>query len=152
MGKFYSRYAQKGVIALFCALIITLFTQASFCGAEEAYKIRDLYAKGDVSPLAQSHVGQKISVFGFMAPPLLPELDFFILTKMPMSSCPFCEPEMEWPDYLVFVRMEKAVVPVNYRLPIVVTGELEIGDKVDEETGFYSKVRLINAKFELVNN
>lgn len=150
MLRLFRAFAQKGVLALFCALIVLTFNHTESRAADEVYKIRDFYAKGEISPLAQENIGKKITVFGFMAPPLLPELDFFILTKMPMSSCPFCESEMAWPDYLVFVRMEKAVVPVNYRIPIVVAGELEVGDKIDEETGFYSKVRLINAKYELL--
>lgn len=140
---------QKSSLVLFCITIILLVTVQISLSADTPHKIRNLYSKGEVSPFALENVGKEISVSGFMAPPLLPKLDFFILTKMPLAVCPFCEPEMEWPDYLVFVRMKKTITPMNYRVPIVVTGRLEIGAKIDKETGFFSKVRLINATYEV---
>ena len=43
---------------------------------------------------------------GFMAPPLKPDADFFILTKLPMAVCPLCESEADWPDDIIFVRLD----------------------------------------------
>lgn len=33
---------------------------------------------------------------------------------------------------------------------IAVTGTLELGSRMDEETGFVSLVRLVNARFEVI--
>lgn len=84
---------------------------------------------------------------GFMAPPLKPDADFFILTKIPMAVCPFCESEADWPDDIILVRLESQQQFTQYNVPIETTGILEIGTDVDEETGFVSRLRIIGGKF-----
>lgn len=148
MKNFFFAARPKSTCVLLGLILVLICTSTSFA-YDKPLKIRDLYARGAPSPLAVQSLGKEISLLGFMAPPLLPDLDFFILTKMPLAVCPFCEPEMEWPDNLVFIRMKKMISPTNYRVPIVVTGRLEIGDEIDEETGFYSKVRLVDAQYKL---
>ena len=37
--------------------------------------------------------GQMVQMTGFMAPPLTPTINFFVLTREPMSICPFCSTE-----------------------------------------------------------
>ena len=34
--------------------------------------------------------GKTVTIQGFMAPPLKPTINFFVLTAVPMSICPFC--------------------------------------------------------------
>jgi hypothetical protein len=111
-------------------------------------KMRDLYNKDlSFSDLALANAGRRISVAGFMAPPLKAESRFFVLTKMPMAVCPFCEPGTPWPDDLLAVYAKRTVDVVPFNVPIVVEGVLDLGDQVDPEFGFYSKVRLIDASY-----
>lgn len=116
--------------------------------AEAPIRMRDLYNKDlSFSDLALSMEGSRVAVSGFMAPPLKAESVFFVLTKMPMAVCPFCEPGTPWPDDLLAVYAKRVVAVVPFNVPIVVDGVLELGDQVDPEFGFYSKVRLTDASF-----
>ena len=66
---------------------------------EEVIKLRDLYKKNlTFSDLALNLEGHRITVNGFMAPPLKVDTNFFVLTKMPMLVWPFCETEAERPE------------------------------------------------------
>ncbi len=117
--------------------------------AETRTLLRDLYNKDlSFSDLALAAEGKRITVPGFMAPPLKAESVFFVLTKMPMAVCPFCEPGMPWPDDILAVYARRVVDAVPFNVPIEVTGLLELGDAVDPELGFYSKVRLVDATFQ----
>jgi hypothetical protein len=40
-----------------------------------------------------------------MAPPLKAEAAFFVLTEIPMSLCPFCSSDADWPDNIVVVYL-----------------------------------------------
>ena len=72
---------------------------------------------------------------------------FFVLTKMPMAVCPFCEPGMPWPDDILAVYAKRVVDVIPFNVPITVTGMLELGDATDPELGFFSKVRLTDATY-----
>ena len=79
--------------------------------AVERLRIRDLYAKGaEFSDKAQSLSGQKVVIQGFMAPPLKADAAFFVLTKLPMAVCPFCDSELNWPTDIVLVRLHSPPV------------------------------------------
>lgn len=111
-------------------------------------RLRDLYARdGSLSDLARAHLGERIVVEGFMAPPLKAEADFFVLTKMPMAVCPFCETSAQWPDDIVAVYTKRIVRVVPFNVGIGVNGMLEYGEKRDEETGFVSMLRLADATY-----
>jgi hypothetical protein len=117
--------------------------------AEGVLKVRDLYARDrSLSELGEELVGQRIAVEGYMAPPLRAEASFFVLTKMPMSVCPFCETEAEWPDDILAVYTKRVVRPVYWTVGIEARGVLDIGPLRDEETGFLSMVRLMDATYE----
>lgn len=77
--------------------------------------------------------GGTVTVSGYMAPPLTPTIHFFVLTEVPMSVCPFCSSDADWPDNIIVVKVDD---------PITVTGTLEIGSETDEETGFVSQLRV----------
>lgn len=117
--------------------------------AEDAsMKLRDLYNKDlSFSDRALAAKGSRVTIAGFMAPPLKADSVFFVLTKMPMAVCPFCEPGMPWPDDILAVYAKRVVDVIAFNVPITVTGRLELGDAVDPELGFYSKVRLVDATF-----
>lgn len=111
-------------------------------------RLRDLYNRDmSFSDLALSHEGDRITIAGFMAPPLKAESTFFVLTKMPMAVCPFCEPGMPWPDDILAIYAKRVVNVIPFNVPIKSTGVLELGDYVDPELGFYSKVRLTDATY-----
>lgn len=86
--------------------------------------------------------GRKVRMVGFMAPPLKPTLSFFVLTSVPMSICPFCSSDADWPPDIVVVKLARPVTAIPFDRPIWVEGTLEVGTQVDEETGFVSLVRI----------
>jgi hypothetical protein len=86
-----------------------------------------------------------------MAPPLKPTLNFFVLTKVPMAICPFCSTDADWPDDIVLIKLSKAVTALPFDRPITVTGQLELGYQMDEETGFVSLVRIVADNIEEAN-
>lgn len=86
--------------------------------------------------------GHRVSMIGFMAPPLKPTIQFFVLTKEPMSICPFCSSDADWPNDIVVVRLSEPVTSLPFDRPIRVTGQLDLGTQIDEETGFVSLVRI----------
>lgn len=122
---------------------------ARAAGAQDGVmKFRDLYGVGgELSAAASARVGGPIAVDGYMAPPLKALSRFFVLTKLPMSYCPFCETEAEWPENIVVVYTREVVEAVSFNALIVVTGRLDVGGWKDEETGFWSKVRILDAGF-----
>lgn len=115
-----------------------------------AFLIRDLYNPDHSwSELALASQGERVTFTGFMAPPLKADSNFFVLTKMPMSVCPFCEPDAEWPRDILPVYAKRIVKhPPSFNIRIQVTGILEIGKHIDPDTGFYSLIRLIDATYE----
>ena len=123
-----------------------LFARAA--AADDAIKLRDLYERRGtgLSELANELVGQRINVAGFMAPPLKAESNFFVLTKMPMSVCPFCETDAEWPNDILAVYTQRIVDVTPFNVGITVSGVLEVGSYRDPETGFVSLVRLMDAR------
>ncbi len=116
--------------------------------AEGPLLIRDLYERDDtLSDLAKSNEGNRVTFTGFMAPPLKAEASFFVLTKMPMAVCPFCEPDAEWPTDIIAVYTKRTVRVIPFNVRIEVSGILELGRIVDPETGFMSEVRLADAVY-----
>jgi len=117
--------------------------------AAPSLKFRDLYSRGrELTDTAKALEGQEIEMIGYMAPPLKPEIDFFVLTKLPMSTCPFCETEAQWPIDIVLAHTSRPVDVVRYTDLIRTRGRFETGFKTDEETGFVSFVRLMDVTYE----
>lgn len=92
--------------------------------------------------------GKLITMRGYMAPPLKPDADFFVLTRKPNALCPYCSSEVDWPEDIVVIYPEDGIVPLSFSQAIEVTGVLEIGEYIDEATGFYSKLRLVKASYK----
>lgn len=101
-----------------------------------------------LSDTLQSLNGNTVTMQGYMAPPLKPSINFFVLTEVPMSICPFCSTDADWPSNIVVVYLDDAVTALPYDQDITVTGQLELGSYVDGETGFVSLVRIKNATVE----
>ena len=117
--------------------------------ADAPVKVRDLYTKArGFSDLATSLEGRRISVAGFMAPPLKAQSRFFVLTGRPMAVCPFCESEVDWIQDILPVQAKRVIDPVYYTVPIDVRGVLNLAGFTDPETGFVGRMRLTDARFE----
>jgi hypothetical protein len=111
-------------------------------------RLRDLYNRDmSFSDLALANEGRRITISGFMAPPLRADSVFFVLTKMPMAVCPFCEPGMPWPDDILAVYAKRVVNVIPFNVPIEANGVLELGEYIDPELGFFSMVRLTDATY-----
>ena len=131
------------------ALALPLVAAGPLRAAQEGpVKLRDLYRKGGgLSDLGQSLLGRRIEVDGFMAPPLRAESDFFVLTKMPMAVCPFCETSAQWPSDILAVYTKRTVEVIPFNVRIVARGVLEDGEYRDPATGFLSLLRLTGAAY-----
>ncbi len=94
--------------------------------------------------------GQRVVIEGYMAPPLKPELDYFVLTRVKLAFCPFCSAAGDWPDDIALVYMVNEPVSVTER-PVRLLGRLEVGASIDRETGMVSLVRVYAEKLEVLN-
>ena len=131
-------------------MIMAVGAPARPSAAADRIRIRDLYGRGAAfSDQALALDQRQVQIQGFMAPPLKPDADFFVLTKLPMAVCPFCDSELDWPNDIVLVRLRGRQDWVDFNQPIVVTGTLALGTEIDAATGFVSRVRLVDANFEL---
>ena len=128
-------------------LIMCVFTLSLPAEGAEFLKFGDMYGKVsslgiELSEKLKSLEDKAVIMEGFMAPPLKPTLNFFVLTRVPMSICPFCSSDADWPWDIVLVYLKEPVIALPFDRPIRVEGRLELGTKVDEETGFVSLVRI----------
>jgi hypothetical protein len=119
---------------------------------QPAITFDDLYAERSVLGYKLSNkvlalAGKPVAMRGYMAPPLKAEADFFVLTRDPVSICPFCSSDADWPDDIVVVYLARASTFVQQGHPIEVTGRLEVGSKIDPVTGFVSLLRITNASY-----
>lgn len=113
-----------------------------------ALRFRDMYSRGkDLSPTALSLEGQRITMVGYMAPPLKPEINFFVLTKTPMATCPFCDDAADWPNDIVVSYFEGGMEFTRFSNLIRVEGTFDTGIETDAATGFVSKVRLMDVSY-----
>ena len=131
-----------GIILLLCVLCCTWPVHAA-TGISFGEMYSGASSRGLVlSDKLQGLDGQEVTMSGFMAPPLSPTIRFFVLAEWPMSICPFCSSDAEWPDNIVVVELSEPVTALPFDAPIRVTGRLSLGSRVDPETGFVSLVRI----------
>ncbi|MDZ4767904.1 MAG: hypothetical protein SGJ24_02160 [Chloroflexota bacterium] len=95
--------------------------------------------------------GRSTLMEGYMAPPLKPELDYFVLTRVKLAFCPFCSTAADWPDDIALVYMPEGQTTVSTGLPVRIVGRMEIGQSVDSETGMVSLVRIYADNVETIN-
>lgn len=145
-GPLLSRRAVLGGLAAACvpgsahAATAATLTFGTLYGAVTASGI-------SLTPEATALVGKEVAIRGYMAPPLKAESDFFVLTRFPMSICPFCSNAADWPIDIVVVKLRDISPVIEPAYAIIVTGTLEFGVKVDQDTGFVSMVRLTEASW-----
>lgn len=151
MAMLHSKaFGPRYVALVLCAcLFVVYFTVRESLTPAPATRLEfaEMYAGANslgikLSDKLDSLRGKKVRMIGFMAPPLKPTLSFFVLTNVPMSICPFCSSDADWPFDIVVVKLSKPVVAIPFDRPIWVEGILEVGSEVDAETGFVSLVRI----------
>jgi hypothetical protein len=135
--------------------ILGLACLAPFAGlparAAELVTFADISVADDqYTEKARKLAGTMVEMRGYMAPPLKPEIDFFVLTSLPTAICPFCDAAASWPDDIVLVKLSRPVRALAYDRLLNVSGILEIGIETDAATGFVSLVRLRDAKYTRV--
>ncbi|MBB3644629.1 hypothetical protein FHX14_000792 [Rhizobium sp. BK619] len=140
---------------LISAAVALPFTASAVRAGDASLSFDDLYGKFGVLGLEFSDkvkrlAGQEISMKGFMAPPLKAEAQFFVLTEVPMSLCPFCSSDADWPDNIVVVYLSEKQTFVQPRQTIEVHGTLEYGSWTDPDTGFVSLLRIRQAEYSAV--
>jgi hypothetical protein len=123
--------------------------------ARETVRFEEMYKASGVLGLEMSDKlvalnGKPVEIAGFMAPPLKAEAGFFVLTREPVSLCPFCNSEADWPSDIIVVYLRDGVRYTQTNRAITVSGTLEIGSKLDAKTGFVSLVRLIDADYHSI--
>lgn len=139
------RLSRRSLIALGClAPFASLPARAA-----ELVTFPDLAVAGGegYTDKARKLAGKTVEMRGYMAPPLKPEIDFFVLTSLPTAICPFCDAAASWPDDIVLVQLSRPVRALAYDLLLDVSGTLDIGEYTDAKTGFVSLVRLNEAKY-----
>ena len=118
--------------------------------ATERLSFSNLLAGDDFTEKAMSLSGETVEMRGYMAPPLKPEINFFVLTALPAAICPFCDSAASWPDDIVLVQMQRPIRAIAYDTLIRVTGVLDLGTQTDAATGFVSRVRLRESRYQRV--
>lgn len=94
--------------------------------------------------------GQEVIMEGYMAPPLKPALDWFVLTRVKLSLCPFCSTDADWPTDIALVYMPDGETIISTTDPVRVHGQMEVGSSVDAETGMVSVVRIYVEDIEIL--
>lgn len=115
-------------------------------GFAELYKsfgVRGLEFSDKVRALA----GARVRMTGFMAPPLKAESRFFVLTREPLTLCPFCQSDAEWPVDIVVIYLRRPAPLLDGGAALAVLGRLEVGAWTDPDSGFVSQLRLVEAEF-----
>ena len=132
-------------------VFILLFTLPAFhvqASTPVRLSMSDMYGPGMVlRPDITALKGKDVEISGFMAPPLKPDSSFFVLTKMPMAVCPFCDNEADWPEDIILVVLDKPFDVIRFNKRITARGQLDLGVAVDRETGFVSRIRILHAKY-----
>ena len=118
-------------------------TPLTFDGLYAEFGVRGLVFSASVKASA----GRRVSIVGYMAPPLKAEAAFFVLTREPLAICPFCQSDADWPSDIVVVRLAEASPIVSAGTRVTVTGRLEVGPAVDPDTGFVSQLRIVDAAY-----
>lgn len=92
--------------------------------------------------------GRRVTVDGFVVPPLKSGSSFLVLTWTPMAECTSCEPDQTWPDDFLPACVRRVADPLPFGVPMGAMGLLDLTDDVDPAVGFPSKRRPSEAIYE----
>lgn len=90
--------------------------------------------------------GREVAITGYMAPPLKPESEFFVLSRGPLAICPFCQSDADWPLDIVVVYLARSAALAPPGARVTATGRLELGSWTDPKTRFVSQIRIAGAE------
>lgn len=140
---------RKFLASLFLSITMSIALEANAASLDFSEMYSGASSEGLVfSDTLNSLNGSEVTMTGFMAPPLKPSINFFVLTETPMAVCPFCSTDADWPYNMVVVYVNGSVDTLPYDQEVTVTGTLDLGSYVDGDTGFVSQVRLLDATVE----
>lgn len=140
---------RKFLASLFLSITMSIALEANAASLDFSYMYSGASSEGLVfSDTLNSLNGSEVTMTGFMAPPLKPSINFFVLTETPMAVCPFCSTDADWPYNMVVVYVNGSVDALPYDQEVTVTGTLDLGSYMDGDTGFVSQVRLLDATVE----
>ncbi len=139
----------RSVLLPLLVLIVLSFGVRAFA---EGLSFSELYKESilglEFSAKVKSLEGHTVDVVGYMAPPLKVRGNFFVLSREPVSLCPYCNTDADWPADILVVYLKKDEIFRQPNRSIVVTGRLEVGSYTDPDTGFVSLLRLVNATYK----
>lgn len=137
---------RRFLASLFLSITMSIALEANAASLD----FSDMYSGASSEGLVFSDTlnGSEVTMTGFMAPPLKPSINFFVLTETPMAVCPFCSTDADWPYNMVVVYVNGSVDALPYDQEVTVTGTLDLGSYMDGDTGFVSQVRLLEATVE----
>ena len=152
MEKLFS-LRRRSMLGLMASMPLVAAVRPAFAASDLGFN--ELYGKFGVLGLEFSDkvkklAGKEVAVRGFMAPPLKAEAAFFVLTEVPMSLCPFCSSDADWPDNIIVVYLSEKQTFTQPSQTIEVRGKLEFGSWSDPETGFVSLLRIRQAEYGTV--
>ncbi|AEQ22110.1 conserved hypothetical protein [Acidaminococcus intestini RyC-MR95] len=140
---------RKFLASLFLSITMSIALEANAASLDFSDMYSGASSEGLVfSDTLNSLNGSEVTMTGFMAPPLKPSINFFVLTETPMAVCPFCSTDADWPYNMVVVYVNGSVDALPYDQEVTVTGTLDLGSYMDGDTGFVSQVRLLDATVE----
>lgn len=140
---------RKFLASLFLSITMSIALEANAASLDYSDMYSGASSEGLVfSDTLNSLNGSEVTMTGFMAPPLKPSINFFVLTETPMAVCPFCSTDADWPYNMVVVYVNGSVDALPYDQEVTVTGTLDLGSYMDGDTGFVSQVRLLDATVE----
>ena len=140
---------RKFLASLFLSITMSIALEANAASLDFSDMYSGASSEGLVfSDTLNSLNGSEVTMTGFMAPPLKPSINFFVLTETPMAVCPFCSTDADWPYNMVVVYVNGSVDALPYDQEVTVTGSLDLGSYMDGDTGFVSQVRLLDATVE----
>ena len=140
---------RRFLASLFLSITLSIALEANAASLDFSDMYSGASSEGLVfSDTLNSLNGSEVTMTGFMAPPLKPSINFFVLTETPMAVCPFCSTDADWPYNMVVVYVNGSVDALPYDQEVTVTGTLDLGSYMDGDTGFVSQVRLLEATVE----
>lgn len=140
---------RRFLASLFLSITMSIALEANAASLDFSDMYSGASSEGLVfSDTLNSLNGSEVTMTGFMAPPLKPSINFFVLTETPMAVCPFCSTDADWPYNMVVVYVNGSVDALPYDQEVTVTGTLDLGSYMDGDTGFVSQVRLLDATVE----
>ena len=131
---------RKFLASLFLSITMSIALEANAASLDFSDMYSGASSEGLVfSDTLNSLNGSEVTMTGFMAPPLKPSINFFVLTETPMAVCPFCSTDADWPYNMVVVYVNGSVDALPYDQEVTVTGTLDLGSYMDGIGGPYAQ-------------